>query len=146
MKRGNVQTRSGECLAVVERRSIVIRPGAPSTLSHSFRTWLTCNSSTLPCVLARSGLRLRLGFHAGLLSAAEVNSNAATGRAAYSGVFMAVAREVSNAGPGGCVMMSEAARRRLVAAVRTAVRGAAAWDWGPAGCPTHSDTRTAASR
>eukprot|EP00198_Chlamydomonas_reinhardtii_P003865 XP_001693201.1 predicted protein [Chlamydomonas reinhardtii] len=44
-------------------------------------------------LLIHRGLRLRLGFHAGLLSAAEVNSNAATGRAAYSGVFMAVARE-----------------------------------------------------
>jgi hypothetical protein len=84
----------------------------------------TCHTHT------HSGLRLRLGFHAGLHSAAEVNLNAATGRAAYSGVFMAMAREVSNAGPGGCVMMSEAARRRLAAAVSMDGCGAA----GQRGC------------
>ncbi|GFR40892.1 hypothetical protein Agub_g1545, partial [Astrephomene gubernaculifera] len=86
-----------------------------SYISHMRQLWHPADEGHPDALLVHRGLRLRLGFHTGLLHASEVQHNRATGRAAYSGAFLAVAREVSNAGPGGCVVLSEAARRRLVA-------------------------------
>ncbi|GIL47844.1 hypothetical protein Vafri_4494 [Volvox africanus] len=86
-----------------------------SYLSYMQRLWQLTDCGHQDAVLIHRGLRLRLGIHTGLRSPSEIALNRATGRTAYSGAFLAVAREVSNAGPGGCIMLSEMARRRLVA-------------------------------
>lgn len=52
------------------------------------------------------GLRVRLGLHTGISSAADVIENKVSGRVEYAGVPLALAKAVSDAGHGGMVLLS----------------------------------------
>ncbi|PNH12300.1 hypothetical protein TSOC_000775 [Tetrabaena socialis] len=66
------------------------------------------------CVAFR-GLRVRMGLSSGVNSGADVCRNAASGRIAYSGYPLRLAKAVTDAAHGGMVLLSEATREQLLA-------------------------------
>ncbi|KAG2438813.1 hypothetical protein HXX76_005354 [Chlamydomonas incerta] len=78
-------------------------------------------SSAAAAVVIFRGLRVRMGLHTGVASAAEVTVNATSGRTQYSGDCITWAKHVSDTAHGGMVVFGEATRQRLDAdAVRAA--------------------------
>ncbi|GFR43826.1 hypothetical protein Agub_g4946 [Astrephomene gubernaculifera] len=63
------------------------------------------------------GLRVRMGMWTGVPSAADVTTNAASGRTQYSGQAICRAKLVADTAHGGMVVMSESSRQRLTADV-----------------------------
>ncbi|KAG2490219.1 hypothetical protein HYH03_011344 [Edaphochlamys debaryana] len=62
---------------------------------------------------ARTGLRVRMGFHRGVLGPCDVNTNQASQRVMYSGPVLQLARAIGDVGRGGQVLMSTAALASL---------------------------------
>ncbi|KAG2490225.1 hypothetical protein HYH03_011350 [Edaphochlamys debaryana] len=59
------------------------------------------------------GLRVRMGFHRGVLGPCDVNTNQASQRVMYSGPVLQLARAIGDVGRGGQVLMSTAALASL---------------------------------
>ncbi|KAG2490218.1 hypothetical protein HYH03_011343 [Edaphochlamys debaryana] len=59
------------------------------------------------------GLRVRMGFHRGVLGPCDVNTNQASQRVVYSGPVLQLARAIGDVGRGGQVLMSTAALASL---------------------------------
>ncbi|GFR41382.1 hypothetical protein Agub_g2065 [Astrephomene gubernaculifera] len=65
-------------------------------------------------VVAFRGLRVRMGLHSGVPSVADVGCNEASGRIAYSGNPLRLAKAVSDAANGGMILLSETALQQLL--------------------------------
>ncbi|GFR47100.1 hypothetical protein Agub_g8676 [Astrephomene gubernaculifera] len=89
---------------------LVFPTGSSLTQGSAPGTRASATSAEVPMF---RGLRVRIGFHRGLLSSSEVLFNRASQRTVYSGPVLQLAKAVSDAGRGGHIMLSTSALAAL---------------------------------